>query len=192
VVSGLPGPVLVVYEAGPTGFGLARRLAAAGVECLVAAPSRLQRPSRDRVKTVARDAEHLARPAGRLRGQPGDGGTDAGPQEPAGLQDRRPGGNGPVRPVVRALMCLRGISALTAFGLAVEIGDRTRFMVHQDDSGCRGASSAHFSGVDSGVDLQALLRRLLFLPLQCFFPPPVCKRMRPQVSGLTFTVVHGK
>jgi hypothetical protein len=65
-------------------------------------------------------------------------------------------------------MCLRGISALTAFGLAVEIGDRTRFMVHQDDSGCRGASSAHFSGVDSGVDLQALLRRLLFLPLQCF------------------------
>jgi hypothetical protein len=28
-VSGLPGPVLVVYEAGPTGFGLARLLAAA-------------------------------------------------------------------------------------------------------------------------------------------------------------------
>jgi transposase len=25
-VSGLPGPVLVVYEAGPTGFGLARLL----------------------------------------------------------------------------------------------------------------------------------------------------------------------
>lgn len=30
-------------------------------------------------------------------------------------------------PVVRALMCLRGISVLTAVGLAVEIGDRNRF-----------------------------------------------------------------
>lgn len=60
-VSGLPGPALVVYEAGPTGFGLARRLVDAGIECLVAAPSKLQRPSGDRVKTDARDAEHLAR-----------------------------------------------------------------------------------------------------------------------------------
>ena len=60
-VSGLPGPVLVVYEAGPTGFGLARLLASAGIECLIAAPSKLQRPPGDRVKTDARDAEHLAR-----------------------------------------------------------------------------------------------------------------------------------
>jgi transposase len=30
-------------------------------------------------------------------------------------------------PVVHALMCLRGISVLTAFGLSVEIGDWTRF-----------------------------------------------------------------
>lgn len=60
-VSGLPGPVLGVYEAGPTGFGLARLLVGAGIECLVAAPSKLQRPPGDRVKTDARDAEHLAR-----------------------------------------------------------------------------------------------------------------------------------
>ena len=60
-VSGLPGPVLGVYEAGPTGFGLARILASVGIECLVAAPSKLQRPPGDRVKTDARDAEHLAR-----------------------------------------------------------------------------------------------------------------------------------
>jgi transposase len=31
----LPGPVKVAYEAGPTGFGLARELAAVGVECVV-------------------------------------------------------------------------------------------------------------------------------------------------------------
>lgn len=60
-VSGLPGPVAVTYEAGPTGFGLARFLLEAGVECLVAAPSKLVRPSGDRVKTDARDAAHLAR-----------------------------------------------------------------------------------------------------------------------------------
>jgi len=57
----LPGPVAVAYEAGPTGFGLARALAADGVRCVVAAPSKLQRPSGDRVKTDAKDALHLAR-----------------------------------------------------------------------------------------------------------------------------------
>jgi transposase len=60
-VSGLPGPVKVVYEAGPTGFGLARFLRDHGVGCVVAAPSKLQRPTGDRVKTDARDAAHLAR-----------------------------------------------------------------------------------------------------------------------------------
>jgi len=43
-VSGLPGPVRVVYEAGPTGFGLVRHLRDSGVGCVVAAPSKLQRP----------------------------------------------------------------------------------------------------------------------------------------------------
>ncbi|WP_082980785.1 transposase, partial [Mycolicibacter heraklionensis] len=60
-VRGLPGPVAVTYEAGPTGFGLARFLLAAGIECVVAAPSKLIRPGGDRVKTDARDAAHLAR-----------------------------------------------------------------------------------------------------------------------------------
>ena len=57
----LPGPAAVAYEAGPTGFGLYRALTAAGIRCEVAAPSKLQRPSGDRVKTDARDAVHLAR-----------------------------------------------------------------------------------------------------------------------------------
>src|SRR4051794_30092144 len=57
----LPGPVAVAYEAGPTGFGLARDLTAAGVRCVVAAPSKLQRPAGDRIKTDARDALLLAR-----------------------------------------------------------------------------------------------------------------------------------
>ena len=57
----LPGPIEVTYEAGPTGFGLARFLRAQEVTCRVAAPSKLQRPSGDRVKTDTRDARHLAR-----------------------------------------------------------------------------------------------------------------------------------
>jgi transposase len=57
----LSGPVSVVYEAGPTGFGLYRHLSAVGFECVVAAPSKLQRPAGDRVKTDARDALHLAK-----------------------------------------------------------------------------------------------------------------------------------
>jgi transposase len=57
----LPGPVAVAYEAGPTGFGLARALPAAGVGCVVVAPSKLERPPGDWVKTDRRDAERLAR-----------------------------------------------------------------------------------------------------------------------------------
>jgi len=57
----LPGPVAATYEAGPTGFVLARSINAAGIRCSVAAPSKLQRPVGDRVKTDVRDARHLAR-----------------------------------------------------------------------------------------------------------------------------------
>ena len=56
-----PGPVAVAYEAGPTGFGLYRHLSAAGIRCQVVAPSKLQKPAGDRVKTEAKDAIHLAR-----------------------------------------------------------------------------------------------------------------------------------
>ncbi len=197
-VSALPGPVAVTYEAGPTGFGLARALAAAGVECKVAAPSKLQRPSGDRVKTDARDALHLAkllhlgeiveiavpsvdqeaardlvraredvrgdlmRARHRLSkmllrqgivfsgGKPWTGAHDMWLRKQrfdlTGLQlaydtaydtvvattDRRDrldtaieamAANSEFTPVVHRLGCLRGVATLTAFGLAVEIGD---------------------------------------------------------------------
>jgi hypothetical protein len=60
-IGGLRAPVAVTYEAGPTGFGLARALAGAEITCAVAAPSKLIRPPGDRVKTDARDAALLAR-----------------------------------------------------------------------------------------------------------------------------------
>jgi len=49
-VSGMPGLVAVAYEADPTGFGVARFLRADGVRGVVAAASKLQRPSEDRGK----------------------------------------------------------------------------------------------------------------------------------------------
>ena len=57
----MPRPVRAVYEAGPIGYGLVRELAKRGVECVVAAPSRIPRAAGDRVKTDRRDAEHLVR-----------------------------------------------------------------------------------------------------------------------------------
>src|SRR6516162_7686830 len=56
----LPAPVRVVYEAGPTGYGLARACSEAGISCVVAAPSKIRAAS-DRVKNDRRDAERLAR-----------------------------------------------------------------------------------------------------------------------------------
>jgi transposase len=49
------------YEAGPCGFGLARRLRQLGVDCQVVAPSLIPKRSGDRVKTDKRDARKLAR-----------------------------------------------------------------------------------------------------------------------------------
>jgi transposase len=57
----LPGPTRVAYEAGPTGYGLARALQAAGIGCVVAAPGKIERPAQDRVKTDQRDAERVLR-----------------------------------------------------------------------------------------------------------------------------------
>ena len=198
----LVGPIAVVYEAGPTGFGLARFLLSHGIRCVVAAPSKIQRPSGDRVKTDAKDALLLARllrmreitevrvptveqeaardlvrvredvrsdlmrarhRTGKLLLRQGilwSGGTAwtgahyqwLGKQhfEVPGLQmaydttletvllaqSRRDRLDKAIaelaqdplwRPVVSRLQCLRGVSTLTSFGLAVEVGDWTRF-----------------------------------------------------------------
>jgi transposase len=197
----LPEPIKVTYEAGPTGFGLARALAAAQIECVVAAPSRLLRPSGERVKTDAKDALHLAQllavgqvtavavpdeeteaardlvrarddvrgelmsarhrvthlllrqgivysggaawtgvHANWLRGQrfPRPAlqmAYDAALAALAAAEDRRDrldeaitqlADDSRFTPVTDRLACLRGISTLTGFGLAVEIGDWTR------------------------------------------------------------------
>jgi transposase len=60
-LAGLPGPTRAAYEAGPTGYGLARALEAAGIECTVAAPGKIERPAQDKVKTDQRDAERVLR-----------------------------------------------------------------------------------------------------------------------------------
>lgn len=62
--------VALCYEAGPTGFMLARRLIQLDFECIVVAPSKIPTPSGDRVKTDRRDARKLARlyRAGELEG----------------------------------------------------------------------------------------------------------------------------
>ena len=201
-IAGLEGPVAVTYEAGPTGFGLARFLSEGGTRCVVAAPSKIRRAPGDRVKTDTRDAELLARllmvgdivpvtvpsvaaEAARdlVRAREdcrGDlmsarhrlsklllrqGIVWSGGQAWTGAHDawlRRQRFDDPARqlayesayesvamtlarrdrlddaiaamaadseftPVVRRLGCLRGISTLTGFGLAVEIGDWHRF-----------------------------------------------------------------
>jgi transposase len=200
-VRSLPGPSAVVYEAGPTGFGLVRAFAMEGIRCEVAAPSKIQRRAGDLVKTDARDAMLLARlrrlddivsvsvpsvarEAARvlvraredvrgdlmrarhrvsklllrqgivyygghawtrthlvwLRRQHFDTpglqlAFDAGHEAVLQAEARRDrldkaieamAADSEYTPVVHRLGCLRGIATLTAFGLAVEIGDWNR------------------------------------------------------------------
>lgn len=196
----LPAPVRVVYEAGPTGYRLARACTEVGISCVVAAPSTI-RPAADRVKTDRRDAERLARllrlgeitPI-RVPGPEEEAARDlvraredargdlmrarhrlsklllrhgsvydatawtrahdawlrrqrfqSGPlavvfDECYGrmldAKTRRDAldaaivelaANGPYADVVERLVCLRGVSTLTAFALTVELGDWSRF-----------------------------------------------------------------
>jgi transposase len=67
---GPPSRLHLVYEAGPTGYGLLRALRARGYECDVIAPSQMpKRPAASRVKTDGRDSVALAEcsRAGQLR-----------------------------------------------------------------------------------------------------------------------------
>jgi transposase len=202
----LPGAtaanLAAAYEAGPTGFGLARALTDAGLRCIVAAPSKIARAPGDHVKTDDRDAMLLARLLTRddlvpvrvptlveeaardlvraredVRGElmaarhrvsklllrhgiVYDGGTtwnqihhawlnkirfdlpgttaafDAALESVRFAQARRDrlddkiadmAADSPFTDTTRRLACLRGISTLTAFALAVEIGDWHRF-----------------------------------------------------------------
>jgi transposase len=53
--------VVFVYEAGPCGFWIYRRLKGQGLECMVVSPSMTPRNAADRIKTDRRDAMKLAR-----------------------------------------------------------------------------------------------------------------------------------
>ena len=57
---GKPASLLIVYEAGPCGYELARELAKQGYHCDVVAPAKIPRASGDRVNTDRRDAMQLA------------------------------------------------------------------------------------------------------------------------------------
>jgi transposase len=55
-----PGEIRCCYEAGPTGYGLQRRLRALGIDCVVVAPSLTPVRPGVRIKTDRRDARKLA------------------------------------------------------------------------------------------------------------------------------------
>jgi transposase len=58
---GRPATLQVCYEAGPCGFGIARRLKQLGVRCEVVAPSLTPKRAGERLKSDRRDARKLAR-----------------------------------------------------------------------------------------------------------------------------------
>jgi transposase len=60
-LAGLGAPACAVYEAGPSGYGLARAASERGLDVRVVAPGLIPRMSGHRIKTDRRDAARLAR-----------------------------------------------------------------------------------------------------------------------------------
>jgi len=58
--AGEPSEICVVYEAGPTGYGLYRELRRRGYRCEIVAPSMIPRRAGDRIKNDRRDCARLA------------------------------------------------------------------------------------------------------------------------------------
>lgn len=220
-VEGFGADTRVTYEAGPTGYGLARDLIGQGIACTVAAPSKLLRAPGDHVKTDKRDALGLARmlalgeiTAVRIPSIDQEGLRDVSRARQRAVGDLtharqrinavllRHGLHYPkdtkwtgvhhdwlarqrlepatsqtafaaeletetllmahvkrldteiaaladdceASAIINALMCFRGISLTTAFGLAVEIGDWTRFTGARIGSYLGLVPSEHSSG----------------------------------------------
>ncbi|MCX7425766.1 MAG: transposase, partial [Planctomycetia bacterium] len=134
----------VCYEAGPTGFGLCRRLREAGIDCIVVAPSLVPGKAGDRVKTDRRDARRLAH---FLRS--GDLTAVHVPEEAVeairDLERARDDAKCAERaarltqaleelveetvlaPLVKSLQAFRGISLVSAVTIAAEVSDLRRF-----------------------------------------------------------------
>lgn len=68
---------LFVYEAGPCGFWLYRRLKSQGARCMVVSPSMTPRRAGDRVKTDRREALMLAAARGPIANSAEQGGRSA-------------------------------------------------------------------------------------------------------------------
>jgi hypothetical protein len=116
LIGRFPEPALlrVCYEAGPTGFDLARLLRSMGVSCEVIAPSLIPKAPGDKVKTDKRDCRRLARlhrgrGAGRHPGaQPGRGGGAGSVPDPG--RHRRRSDPGPESAVQVLVASLEGVS----------------------------------------------------------------------------------
>jgi transposase len=95
--AGDPAQISVVYEAGPTGYGLYRELCRRGYRCEIVAPSLIPRRTGDRIKNDRRDCLRLAElsRAGELKpiwehaaqGTPADEGVPVAPGTPLSRQD---------------------------------------------------------------------------------------------------------
>ncbi len=68
----------IVYETGPTGFGLQRALRAKGYVCDIIAPSQIPRRPGERVKTDGRDSVRLPARRASVSGGYGGGATQHG------------------------------------------------------------------------------------------------------------------
>ena len=139
-----------VYESGVTGFHLCRALRALGVDCVVGAVSKMQRPAADRGrKTDRRDAEWLARLLATrnvVEVWVPDGRTEAARDELA-RKVAESAGRPEWKPIVDALRCVKGIDVATAFLLACEAGDFSRFPTAPSfASWCGLTPSEHSSG----------------------------------------------
>ena len=218
-MSGFPGPSLAAYESGYLGFAPQRELSGLGVDCVVAAVSRVPRSAADlSSKNDRNDAARMAKailshdispvwvPSPEIEGlRDLAGAHDAATARLAAAKQRllaflaRRGYAGPLSAEVEALQSIKGCGFALAAAFASEVGDFSRFRSGRQVTAYFGLAPKQRSSADSvrlgGISGagNALVRRLAVEGSWSYVQASHQPKLMPKGSGVPLEVrMHGR
>lgn len=212
-MDGFPGPSLAAYESGYPGFAPQRELAGLGVECVVAAVSKIPRSAADSAsKNDRNDAARMAKailahdispvwvPSPEVEGIR-DLVVEATAEARADLlsEYRAAVDASPIAAEVAALQSIKGCAFALAAAFSAEVGDFTRFRSGRQVTAYFGLAPSQRSSGDSvrlgGISGagNALVRKLAVEGSWCYAAARHQPKLMPRDTGVPLEIrMHGR